>query len=91
MKSIRFFTVLFLLGVILTNVLSDSTQLTMDNNHLDLNNHNHAMLKRNIYRGNYRTTLNRCVRCKYSRIRCCLPYICVNRRFRTSKCLRMTR
>ncbi len=91
MQSTRLFYILFLIGLILTTVLSDSIWLDMPNND------NRAISKRNIFHHHHKqhdsdslqSQPQQCVRCKFSLIRCCSPNICVKRHFRTDKCLRV--
>ena len=88
MEATRMFTIFFLLGLLLTTVLSD---LNMDNNDLDLSNDNHVISKRSIFHHKHPvpTEPGQCVRCKFSLMRCCAPNICVKRRLRMDKCLRV--
>jgi hypothetical protein len=91
MQPTRLLTILFLLGLILTIVLSDSTWFDMDDDD------NSAISKRNIFHHHRHhsdsdsdlSQPRQCVRCKFSLFRCCYPNICVKRRFRMDKCLRV--
>jgi hypothetical protein len=86
MQLTRIFTILCLLGLILTTVLSDSTSLDMDNND------NHAIFKRFLSHHSHHSDQGQprqCVQCKFSLIRCCSPNVCVKRRLRMDKCLRV--
>jgi hypothetical protein len=95
MQPTRICTLLLLLGVLLTIVLSDSTSL--DNGEEGFNDDdNQVISKRSIFGHRHRadTSMNQggqpqCVRCKFSLARCCAPNICVKRRLRTDKCLRV--
>jgi len=88
MQQTRIFIILFLLGLILTTILSDSTWMDTDNND------NHAVFKRMFGHGHHshhsdQGQPRQCVRCKFGLARCCFPNICVKRRFRMDKCLRV--
>ncbi len=87
MQPTRMFTILFILGLILTSILSDSTSLDMDDN-----NDNHDISKRMLFHrhhhhNNDAGSPRQCVRCRFSLAQCCSPNICVKRRFRMDKCL----
>ncbi len=89
MQATRIFTVLFLLGLLLTIVLSD---LNMDNNDLDLSDENHAISKRFLHHHHHNSDSNNprhCVPCKFHLMRCCSPNVCVKRHLRADKCLRI--
>jgi hypothetical protein len=91
MQPTRLFTILFLLGVLLTIVLSDATWFDIDNDD------QREISKRDLFHRHHHhredqndvTQPRQCVRCKFSLFRCCYPNICVKRRFRTDKCLRV--
>ncbi|CAF4875521.1 unnamed protein product, partial [Rotaria sp. Silwood1] len=62
----------------------------MNNNDVELNKDNHALSKRSVchHKHHYNPRYSRqYVPCKFNLIRCCLPNVCVKRRFRTDKCL----
>jgi hypothetical protein len=87
MQLSRLFTILFLIGLILTTVLSDSTWFDMDND-----DDTHAISKRFLFGHHHHHHSDsdeprHCVRCRFSLMRCCSPSICVRRRFRSDKCL----
>ena len=92
MQPTRLYTILFLLGVLLTIVLSDATWFDIDNDD------QREISKRDLFHRHHHkdhhdqsdvTQPRQCVRCKFSLINCCYPNICVKRRFRTDKCLRV--
>ncbi|CAF0733428.1 unnamed protein product [Rotaria sp. Silwood1] len=91
MQLTRILTIVFFLGLFLTIVLSDLTQLDINNNDHDLSNDNHIISERSIFGHKHHRNRQprQCVRCKFSLVRCCLPNICVKRHFRTDKCLRI--
>lgn len=91
MQLTRIFFLLFIVGLIITTVLSDLTSPDMDDN-----DDYHAVSKRifghkhhHQQRHGHPMQSGHCVRCKFSLARCCAPNICVKRRFRTDKCLRV--
>jgi hypothetical protein len=89
MQPTRIFTILFLFGVLLTIVLSASTWMDIDDE--DEN----ALSKRSIFHHKHHhhdqdpSRSHSCVRCKFSLVNCCQPNICVKRRLRTDKCMRV--
>ncbi|CAF1443998.1 unnamed protein product [Rotaria sordida] len=92
MQLTRILIIVFLLGLFLTIVLSDLTHLDMENNDLDLNSEKHLIFKRDGYDHEYHDNPRRsrqCVPCKFGIIRCCYPNVCVKKRLRPDKCLRI--
>ncbi|CAF2334609.1 unnamed protein product [Rotaria sp. Silwood2] len=92
MQLTRILSIVFFLGLFLTIVLSDSTQLDINNDDQALNYDNHIISQRSIFGHKHRHhdgQPRRCVRCKFSLIRCCSPNICVKKHFRADKCLRV--
>lgn len=89
MELTRISFLIFILSLILTSILSESTLFDMDND----NDEYHAISKRSIFGHKHHhhdsTLPGQCVRCKFSLIRCCPPNICVKRRLRSDKCLRV--
>jgi hypothetical protein len=83
MQVTRLFTLLFLVGLILTTALSDSTWMDNDDNH--------AVFKRFMFGHRHhhddRSGPRQCVSCRFGIGRCCAPSVCVKRRFRSDKCL----
>jgi len=86
MQLTHIFTILWIFGLILTTVLSDSTSLDMDDNN--------GISKRLIFGHKRRddedpSPRRQCVRCRLGVIRCCYPNVCVRRHLRMDKCLRV--
>ncbi|CAF0804703.1 unnamed protein product [Adineta steineri] len=97
MQTTRILIILCLIGTLLTCVLSDMNMANNDEDDFDLIDGNHAISKRFLAHTSHHhdpmhhdpTHQKQCVRCKFSLARCCLPNICVKRRLRTDKCLRI--
>jgi hypothetical protein len=87
MQPLHIFTILLLVGLLLTTVHSDSSSMDI--------NDDHALSKRIFGHHHHHHHEQeagmpaQCVRCKFSLMRCCAPNICVKRRLRTDKCLRV--
>jgi len=88
MEFSRIFAVFIIISFLLTIVLCDSTSIDRDDDQ-----DTRMISKRSIF-GHHKHHVQdgaqgRCVRCKFSLMRCCPPNICVKRHFRTDKCLRV--
>ncbi|CAF1059606.1 unnamed protein product [Rotaria sp. Silwood1] len=88
MKLTSILIIVLFLDLFLTVVLSD-----MENNDLDFIDDNNLILKRGIFHRERRDSqfqsAGQCVPCKFGIGRCCYPNICIKKRLRPDKCLRI--
>ena len=98
MKPIQLLSILVIISLMLTTILSESSWLNNDDEDAptlskrNLFNHHHHHHKHHEHgqerEGDYGQSGN-CVRCGFGIFRCCSPNICVKRRLRKDKCLRV--
>ena len=88
MQPLHIFTILLLVGLLLTTVHSDSSSMDINDDHAiskrifgHHHHHHHESGSRNAPLNVFDVNL--------VLMRCCAPNICVKRRLRTDKCLRV--